>query len=72
MVITSLFYTGITVGFSQPTYTAVEGAGTINVCASRLAGSLTRPLSLTFTPLTMDMSAGNATCMSVCAHNVHC
>ena len=71
MVITSLLYTGITVGFSQPTYTAVEGAGTINVCASRLAGSLTRPLSLTFTLLTMDMSAGNATCMSACVHNSH-
>ena len=71
MVITLLLYTGITVGFSQTSYTAVEGAGTINVCASRLAGSLTRPLSLTFTPVTMDMSAGNATCMSACVHNSH-
>ena len=60
----SLFHTGITVGFTSTSYTVVED-GIISVCALRLNGSLTRPLSVTFTPLTMEESAGNATCMSV-------
>ena len=63
--ISSLLYKGITVGFSSTRYTVVEGGGTISVCASRLNGSLTRPLSVTFTPLPMEGSEGNATCMTV-------
>ena len=50
-------------GFTRMDYTVVEGGGTTDICAALLSGILSRPLSLTFTPIPMGMSPGNATCM---------
>ena len=52
-------------GFSPTNYTVREGGVNIVVCASRLSGTLSQELSLIFTPIPMELSAGNATCMSV-------
>ena len=50
--------TGIIVGFENTTYTVVEGDSLLVVCAIRIAGTRSRALSLTFSPI----SGGNATC----------
>ena len=52
-------------GFSPTNYTVREVGVDILVCAFRLSGTLSQELSLTFTPIPMEMSAGNASCMSL-------
>ena len=54
-------------GFSPTNYTVREGGVNIVVCASRLSGTLSQELSLIFTSIPMELSAGNASCMSVSA-----
>ena len=68
-VVSSMFFffkPGVTVGFSPTNYTVVEDGLNTVICASLLSGNLSQELSLTFTTIPMELSAGNATsCMSV-------
>ena len=60
------YLSGIGIGFDPVSYTVEEGGAPVDVCVSRLSGTLSRRLTVTLSVLTTDMSAGNASC--VCVH----
>ena len=59
------YLAGIGIGFDPVSYTVDEGA-TVDVCVSRLSGTLSRRLTVTLSVLSSDMSAGNASCVCAC------
>ena len=60
------YLAGIGIGFDPVSYTVDEGGATVDVCVSRLSGTLSRRLTVTLSVLSSDMSAGNASCVCAC------
>ena len=58
LILTTNTFTGVTVAFSQSTFTASEGDGIVLVCAELLTGDLETEISLLVDVLDLESNTG--------------